>query len=131
MTVWLRWLGIIPAAVAGWFLAFFIGHRVLGIVDSLCPPEEIVSGDCVAPWYPLASQITICFGVGLSAVLVVAFATLVAPSHRQVVAWVSYGLGASVALAMSGFASPGMIPELLSALGGGLLAALVAHRLAR
>lgn len=127
----LRWLCVAPAAIAGWLLALVIALAVLGLVDSLCPPEEMVSGMCGAPWYPLASRAVVCFGAGLSALLVVGLAAWVAPSHRRVVAWASFGLGAAIAIVLAGVASDVFSAELLSALGGGLLGVALARWLAR
>lgn len=124
-----RWILVAPAAIAGWVFALFVGLLVLGFVDSLCPPEEVVSGLCGASWYPFASRAVVCFGAGLSALLVVGLAAWVAPSHREAVSWVCFGLGAAVAILFAG-AAPGLLSaELVSALGGGLLGVAAAHYL--
>ena len=92
-----RWLMVIPAGVAAWYFALLIGLRLLGLVQSLCPPEKMISGFCQASWYPAAERATICFGAATSALLVVVAATLVAPSHRIAMSRVALGAGTCVA----------------------------------
>jgi hypothetical protein len=124
----LRWLGIAPAALAGWYLAIAIGLYVHGLLDSFCPPDDVVSGMCLASWYPLASRVVICFGAALAAFLVVVASAFVAPSHRYRVAWIAFAIGAGVALVMSVAASTYM--ELFVALTAGLFAVWIVRRLA-
>ena len=126
----LRWIGIVPTVIAGWYLALITGLFLFASLDSLCPPEELVSGMCNASWYPLASRLLICFGAALSAFLVVLVASLVAPSHRKAVAWLSYVVGAVIAFYMAVSASryASHYLELGSALAAGLLAVWVVHR---
>lgn len=131
LAAWLRWIGLLPAALAGWVLAFFIALAMFGWLDSFCPPEEMVSGMCGASWYPLASQAVVCFGAGLSAFFVVGAAAWVAPSHRRVVAWVSFGVGASIAVLVGVVSGGGLIAELITALASGLLAVGLVHKLSR
>ena len=126
----LRWIGILPAAIAGWYLALFVALIFHGLLDSFCPPDEVTSGMCNASWYPFASRSVICFGAALSAFLVVFFSSLVAPSHRGTVAWVSYLVGAVLALYMAVFASryASHYLELFSAVAMGLFAVWAVHR---
>lgn len=126
----LRWIGIVPTVIAGWYLALITGLFLFASLDSLCPPEELVSGMCNASWYPLASRLLICFGAALSAFLVVLVASLVAPSQRKAVAWVAYAIGAVIAFYMAILASRSSSHylELMTALIAGLLAVWAVHR---
>ena len=126
----LRWIGILPAAIAGWYLALITGLLLLAALDSLCPPEEVVSGMCNASWYPLASRLLMCFGAALSAFLVVLVSSLVEPSQRKAVAWLAYVVGAVIAFYMAVSASryASHYLELGSALAAGLLAVWAVHR---
>lgn len=93
-----RWLVLIPACIAAWYVALFIGLYVHGIVDSFCPPELVVSGFCEASWFPAAEKAAICFGVALSAFLVVVTAALVAPTHRLLASKAALAIGTLVAI---------------------------------
>jgi len=126
----LRWIGIVPAAIVGWYLALFIALIFHGMLDSFCPPDEVTSGMCNASWYPFASRSVICLGAALSAFLVVLLSSLVAPSHRGTIAWTSYSVGAVLALLMAISASryASHYLEFFSAVAAGLLAVWAVHR---
>lgn len=98
MTQVLRWLAIIPACIAAWYFALFMGLYVRSVVAGFCPPELVVSGFCEASWYPAAEQIVICFGVALSAFLVVLTAAGIAPTHRVFVSKATLGIGTVIAI---------------------------------
>jgi MFS family permease len=120
----LRWVLILPSAVAAWFAAFIVGMLTMSMAEHLCPPEKLVSGACDVPWWGYVERSVSSFGAALAAVLVVAAATFVAPSHKRKVAWWSFGIGACVA-ALMGFL---FVPELISALvAGGITAAVVSR----
>jgi len=119
----LRWIALVPAAIAAWYVAFFAGLHLLSIVDSYCPPELVVSGTCTADWYPTAEQIVICVGVGLSAFLVILTTAIVAPSHKVLFSRIALGVGVLVAAVM-GIAA-GAYYELASAVLVGLGSLLV------
>ena len=94
----LRWLALIPACVAAWWLALLVGLCIRSVVNSFCPPELVVSGFCEASWYPAAEDAVICFGVALSAFLVVLTAALVAPTHRVLASKAALVSGSAVAI---------------------------------
>ena len=96
-----RWLALIPACIAAWFIALAVGLYVRGIVASFCPPEFVISGFCEAPWYPAAEKSVIAFGVALSAFLVVLTAAAVAPTHRILAAKAALTIGTAVAIAFA------------------------------
>jgi hypothetical protein len=123
---WLRWLLVIPAAVLGWYAALIAGMLLLAFAESLCPPEDVVSGACMAPWFGTVSAVVFCIGTALAAVLVVLLPTLAAPRARLRVAWVAFALGLAVALAMAIAASAHA--ELASAVVAGALTTVVLSR---
>ena len=88
------------------------------VIGSLCPDEEIVSGSCVAWWALYAERGAFIFCAGLAAFLVVVSTAVVAPSHREIVARVSFGLGFIVAAFMS--LPMAAVPELIAATVAGL-----------
>jgi hypothetical protein len=82
----LRWFMVIPAAIIGWWLAIVTGIVLVSIPDNFCPPEDVMSGFCTAPWYePVVSGIMI-YTASLSAVLALVFSVLTAPGKRDLVA---------------------------------------------
>ena len=93
-----RWLLLIPACIAAWYLALIIGLWVLSVVASFCPPEFVVSGFCEADWYPTAEKVVIGFGVALSAFLVVLTAALVAPIQRVWASKAALAVGTVIAI---------------------------------
>lgn len=96
----LRWVLILPAAIAAWYVALFISIALYQGVEALCPSDQVESGHCFAPWLLAASNALIAFGAGLAAVLVMLASTLVAPAHKRQVAIATFALGTLVAIAM-------------------------------
>ena len=94
----IRWISIIPACVFTWWAVVLFGLYVLTVVEGYCPPNEMVSGCCMAWWYPYAERVVIVSSVGLSAFMVVVCATVIAPASRLLVAWIAYLFGMGVAL---------------------------------
>ena len=78
----LRWLCVPPAALAAWYLALILALLLHTAVEGFCPPDQVVSGACFAPWFLRFSDVLVCFGAALAASLIVLAAFLVAPSHR-------------------------------------------------
>ncbi len=118
-----RWLALIPACITAWYVALFIGLYAHGIVDSFCPPELVVSGFCEASWFPAAEQAVICFGVALSAFLVVLTAALVAPTHRVLASKAALVVGTVVAIIFA--VETDTYFELAAAVLAGILGVLV------
>ena len=126
MTRVLRWIALLPVAVAGWYLAMVLGMMTLGLVDQFCPEGLMVSGQCTAGWYDWVQGAIFYLFIALSAVLVVLLAALIAPAHRRRVAWVAFLLGAAMAVLMA-LLTPSFV-DLLAALVAGLATALWVQR---
>jgi hypothetical protein len=95
-----RWILVIPSAIAAWYLAFILTVIVGAIVVGACIDSDYPQpGYCEASWvqFALAHRLPIRFGIWLSAVLVVIVSAIVAPNHRVAVAWAALGAGAIVA----------------------------------
>ena len=118
-----RWLALIPACIAAWYLALFIGLYVRSVVASFCPPDLVVSGFCQAAWYPTAEKIVIGFGVALSAFLVVLTAAVVAPTHRVLASKAALAIGTIVAIIFA--VGTGAYVALAAAVLAGALGVLV------
>lgn len=97
----LRWILLVPLTVAGWYLVLLLGMVLLTLADGFCPPEEMVSGYCTAPWYAYVDAGVFYFCSGLAAILWVLLAALIAPAWRRGVGWVAFAIGALVASAMT------------------------------
>lgn len=120
MITFMRWLAIIPAAISGWYLALILGMFLLALAERTCPAENRVSGICTAWWFGYIKQAIVYFGVAVAAFLVVIFPTLMAPSHRHLVARSFLLLGALVAGYLAWELSAW--GEFLAAVGAGLSA---------
>jgi hypothetical protein len=92
-------------------------------MDSDAPRAQF----CDAAWFDAFKRVEIFYGVGLSAVLVVAVSAVMAPSHRTAVAWTAAVVGTIVASAMGYRAE--RFAEALVAIACGVLAALFVSRL--
>ena len=117
---WLRWVAVIPSSIFAWYTMFVFGMFVLFCVrDYLCPPEELISGQCMVWWYIYAEQTIVYLFVALSAFFVVVCAAIIAPLHRMYVAWIAYLLGFMVAVYF--LSQTSAIGEFMSAIFAGLL----------
>jgi hypothetical protein len=90
-----RWVLLIPAAVAAWFVALFLGIALLGVLA-----RQVVSGMCMAPWYDGASAVIVAFGAAMAAVFIMMACTAIAPTHKRVASVVTFACGVLVAAAM-------------------------------
>ena len=88
---------MIPGAILSWYVALVLGLISLGIRDSLCPSENLVSGVCMGDFVELTTDIlTITFS-GISAILVVVTSVLIAPSNRVTIARTAFVAGSIAA----------------------------------
>ena len=125
----LRWFFLVPSAVAAWYFAVLISAVLYSIVVMPCRDSDVPLPEfCEASWFPLEflDGAIVFFGIGLSAVLVVAVAAIVAPARKAHVAWVSLAAGAIVATVMA--YDTGAVAEAAAAIASGVLAAIVVSR---
>jgi hypothetical protein len=126
----LRWLLVVPAAVAAWYVVFVIGLFTHGFVgEALCPAGEMESGMCMDTRVRLILGILVHFFSALSAAAVVSTAAAVAPSLRSRTAWSAFVAGSLVALGF-GLAA-WAYTETVAAVATGLLTALTISRYQR
>jgi hypothetical protein len=124
----LRWLLILPAAIAAWYLALVVGIALLASLAWLCAPDKMVFERCTAPWYGAAADVLVCFGAGLAAVLILLVSTWLAPTQKPRVAVWTFTLGCLVAAFMG--IGTGMYAALIAAIAIGALGLwAVLHRL--
>jgi hypothetical protein len=102
----IRWALVPVAAVVAWAAALFVGLLLHDWATRLCPEFQIVSGACVAPWWPYADASVLCVSAAFAAASIVIACSLTAPSHRGRVAVAVYIIGAvwAVFLAIAGAA---------------------------
>jgi hypothetical protein len=96
----IRWLLILPGAVAAWYAALILGIGLYKSVDALCPFGQVEFGRCLAPWFMDASDVFIGIGAALAALLVMVTCTFLAPTHRRHVAIATFVVGAITAIIM-------------------------------
>jgi hypothetical protein len=94
----LRWLAIIPATAVAWALTAALGGGLLKVAVHLCPPEQLVSGMCRAPWYRNLEEAVIVGWAALLVALTVTVPAVIAPSHRGSVATVALVAAAAALL---------------------------------
>jgi len=102
----LRWVLVPVAALAAWGASILVGLILHGLATGMCPESEMVSGACVAPWWPYADAVVLVVAAAFAAAAIVLACALTAPTHRPRVAVVVYVLGAvwAVVLAVAGAA---------------------------
>ena len=122
-----RWILVLPAAIAAWYLVFFAGIFVHGIVEhALCPTPEFISETCVNDRVIRILHGVIVLFVALSAVAVMLAVVITAPSEKLLMTWVAFAVGSGVAIFMAVVAkSPA---EGAAAVAAGLLTALAIRR---
>jgi hypothetical protein len=124
----LRWLLVVPVAVIGWYLGLIVAILLHMTGEHLCPAEEIVSGFCTAPWMAYVDDFAMALGSLLCGAMVVLFPTLVAPSHRGMVAVVAF---VSALVVSAPFLIHGIwVPVAWATLAGGLTLWRIRARLA-
>jgi hypothetical protein len=121
-----RWILVVPSALVAWYFAFLVSvfAYLLGPCMNTDAPQPRF---CEAAWFDAFKRGEILYGVGLSAVLVVAASAVMAPSHRTAVAWTAVGIGTIVASVMGYRAE--RFAEALVAIACGVLTALFVSRL--
>jgi hypothetical protein len=122
----LRWILILPAAIAAWYAALFIGIALYQGVEALCPRDQVESGHCVAPWFMGASNALIAFGAALAAVLVMIACTLIAPAQKRQVAIATFFLGAIVAVTIGW--NHAVAPMIVAIIAGAIVLAILLRR---
>jgi hypothetical protein len=102
---WGRWL-LVPVAAAGiWYVALLSGLVAVGVLDALCPADEMVSGLCTAPWHATAVDVLIVAYAAVTAFGIVVVCGFLAPAHKLTVALIAFVCGALFA-AFAGRARP-------------------------
>jgi fucose permease len=119
MAAWLRWCLVVPAACAAWYAALILAFGLYSVFEALCPPDQMVSGMCMAPWFDYAVSAVICTGAALAATFILIGSAVIAPSHKSIVVVATFIGGAVVAVVLGVLANAYF--ELLTSVAVGLL----------
>ena len=114
---WGRWL-LVPVAACGiWSVALRSGLAAVGVLDALCPAEEMISGFCTAPWHATSVDVLIVASAAATAFGIVVVCGFLAPANKFTVALIAFLCGAVFAAFA---ASEGTMwgPFIAAALGG-------------
>jgi hypothetical protein len=123
----LRWLLVPVVPFAVWYAALALGLVGVGLLDGVCPAEQVVSDHhCIAPWYSTSVEVLIIAMVTLAAFGIVVGPALVAPSHPATVAIAMFAGGAGFATWMASHG--GMTGPFLAAITGGIAGTLTILR---
>jgi hypothetical protein len=126
----IRWILILPAAIAAWFAALFMGITMYRGVELLCPSDQMSSGHCFAPWFETVTDALIALGAALAAVLIMVSCTWLAPAHKREVAITTFVVGTSVAILMGNDSSKGFAPMVAAIVAGAIVLAILLRLIA-
>ena len=123
----LRWLVLLPAAAAAFYLAIAATIATHYLVEQhLCPAANFDRGICSNRTLGVILELIKHGGAALTVIAVAGVAVIVAPSHKRPVLWAALAL---VLLLAAWFAYAGTAGSLfVAALAGGVLAATVIPR---
>jgi hypothetical protein len=100
----LRWALVPVTAFAVWLGALLIGIGGASLLDSLCPPDLMISGICTAPWHGPAMTALEMVCAGIAAVGFIGLPAMVAPAYHMPVAVGCFVVGGllTIELAIAG-----------------------------
>lgn len=103
----LRWLLVPIAGLSAWWAAIFFMAAMDVLYwqfDYPCPKDQLLSEGCPGvgfDWFVTYTNVLLCAGAALAAVLVVVACTVAAPSHKPRTALVAYVVGTGAAFLMA------------------------------
>lgn len=78
------WARVVLACSLAWFAALIIGFLTLTAAEKLlCPKDQIVSGNCEAPWFVWVERVVMFGSAAMAGALVVWAAALIAGRWRR------------------------------------------------
>jgi hypothetical protein len=93
-----RWILLPIVCIAAWIAALFAGIVAHFVAEFFCPPGQMVSGLCVAPWFETLGAWLARFFSAFAAALIVVSCYFTAPAARALVAWIVFAAGGVYAL---------------------------------
>jgi len=126
----LRWLLLLPASAAAFYLAIAATIATHYLVEQhLCPAADFDRGICSNRTLGVVLEVIKHGGAALMVIVVAGVAVMVAPSHKRQVLWATLAL---LLLVAAWFGYAGNAGSLfVTALAGGVLAATAIPRLLR
>lgn len=121
----LRWIFAPLVPVVGLATTVLAAILLTEALDLMCPPELVVSGLCTASWYPASQQVAFALASFLGALVFVWLPAVTAPKFKPVVAWVAFAAGLAYGCFFLWEVGPSVLPSLVAAVAGGVLAALM------
>jgi hypothetical protein len=99
-----RWALVPVTAFGVWFGTLLIGIGGSSLLDSLCPPDLMISGICTAPWHGPAMTALEMACAAIAAVGFIALPAIVAPAYHIPVAVGCFVVGGllTIELAIAG-----------------------------
>ena len=99
-----RWALVPVTAFGVWFGTLLIGIGGSSLLDSLCPPDLMISGICTAPWHGPAMRALEMACAAIAAVGFIALPVAIAPAYRIPVAVGCFVVGGllTIELAIAG-----------------------------
>ena len=99
-----RWALVPVTAFGVWFGTLLIGIGGSSLLDSLCPPDLMISGFCTAPWHGPAMRALEMVCAAIAAVGFIALPAAIAPAYRIPVAVGCFVVGGllTIELALAG-----------------------------
>jgi hypothetical protein len=100
----LRWALVPVAAFAVWFGTLLLGIAGSSLLDSLCPPDLMISGICTATWHGPAMKALEIVCAAIAAVGFIALPAAIAPAYHIPVAVGCFVVGGllTIELAIAG-----------------------------
>lgn len=123
----IRWLWIPLCAILVWYGMLAFGLALDSFALRFCPQDEMLSGFCTATWFRTVQRAIVIGCAGLTGLVEVVVAAIVAPMQRTRAAAVVFALGVAVALSMA--VETMAYPEFAAAVLGGLIGIFIASRL--
>jgi len=96
-----RWLLVLPLGATGVALGIFAGGLLHSAATWACPAAHLISGACMAPWFPVAEAMVMCAGAAIGAMAAVLLPSLAAPRGKRLVAVAAYLCGTAYATWLS------------------------------
>jgi hypothetical protein len=123
----LRWLMLLPAAAAAFYLAIAATIATHYLVEQhLCPAVDFDRGICSNRTLGVILELVKHGGAALTVIAAAGVAVIVAPSHKRPVLWAALALGLLLAAWFGYAGTAGSL--FVAALAGGVLAATVILR---
>jgi hypothetical protein len=112
-----RWALVPVTAFAVWLVTLLLGIGGSNLLDSLCPPDLMISGICTAPWHGPAMTALETLCAAIAAVGFIALPARVAPAYHIPVAVGCFVVGGLLTIELA-IAGALWVPAAVAAIAG-------------